>query len=208
MCRTTQDFQYLVLEAMDNMREDMLRHLDRCHEFIDEGRNAGGGVLIHCQAGISRSATVVRGLPPPHASCASELTHRTHRTRRAAHAQLVAYLMRTLRLPLAQALEMARKSRPQLCPNDNFLAQLRTYEAQLALAPSPTHAATAASAILLATGGSTTFPPSSLPPTTSTSSSSPPPPSSSSSSSTFGVSSSSSADLVGGGGRDDSSSPV
>src|SRR5690606_27972535 len=65
-------------------------------------------------------------------------THRTHRTRRAAHAQLVAYLMRTLRLPLAQALEMARKSRPQLCPNDNFLAQLRTYEAQLALAPSPT----------------------------------------------------------------------
>jgi hypothetical protein len=106
--------------------------------------------------------------------------------------------MRTLRLPLAQALEMARKSRPQLCPNDNFLAQLRTYEAQLALAPSPTHAATAASAILLATGGSTTFPP---PPPTTTSSSS------SSSSSTFGVSSSSSADLVGGG-WDHSSSPV
>jgi len=58
LTRLQQDFRYLVLEALDNLKEDMLQHFESCHQFIDEGRQAGG-VLIHCQAGISRSATVV-----------------------------------------------------------------------------------------------------------------------------------------------------
>ncbi len=45
--------------------------------------------------------------------------------------QLVSYLMRTLGLPLVEALELVRKSRPQVCPNANFLDQLRFYERQL-----------------------------------------------------------------------------
>ncbi len=36
-----QIFEYLVLDAMDNLQEDLQKHFERCHEFIDSGRAKG-----------------------------------------------------------------------------------------------------------------------------------------------------------------------
>lgn len=56
---------------------------------------AGGSVLVHCQAGMSRSASVVIG-----------------------------YLMWKNKLPLRDAIALTRKGRPRVLPNAGFLCQL------------------------------------------------------------------------------------
>jgi len=58
-----------------------------------------GGVLVHCAAGISRSATFVIG-----------------------------YLMAREGLSFDAALESVRTVRPWVCPNVGFCAQLREFE--------------------------------------------------------------------------------
>lgn len=63
--------------------------------FIEAGRKAGG-VLVHCQAGVSRSSTVA-----------------------------ATYLMCSQRISLQEALEIMRKARPCICPNTGFQAQLK-----------------------------------------------------------------------------------
>ncbi|MCP9257580.1 hypothetical protein DINM_000740 [Dirofilaria immitis] len=35
------------------------QHFDKCHEFMEEAVQSGGNVLVHCNAGVSRSATIV-----------------------------------------------------------------------------------------------------------------------------------------------------
>eukprot|EP00794_Sanderia_malayensis_P018191 gene18191-20005_t len=56
-------------------------------------------VLVHCNAGISRSGAVV-----------------------------AAYLIREARMPLDQALTVIRAARSVVKPNDGFMEQLRSYE--------------------------------------------------------------------------------
>ncbi|KAF7288813.1 Dual specificity phosphatase [Mycena chlorophos] len=48
----------LVIPVLDLAEEELFPHFMQTNAFIDEGR-ANGGVLVHCQMGISRSATVV-----------------------------------------------------------------------------------------------------------------------------------------------------
>jgi dual specificity phosphatase 12 len=44
----------------DSPTEDLLlEHFPRSTEFITSALSAGGKVLVHCQAGVSRSPTVV-----------------------------------------------------------------------------------------------------------------------------------------------------
>mmetsp|Transcript_19322 Transcript_19322/g.31646 ORF Transcript_19322/g.31646 Transcript_19322/m.31646 type:complete len:205 (+) Transcript_19322:218-832(+) len=59
-------------------------------------------VLIHCAAGISRSATVT-----------------------------IAYLMKSRQMSLAEAWTMVKNSRPIIYPNKGFIAALMRYEAEL-----------------------------------------------------------------------------
>ncbi|EIW73571.1 hypothetical protein TREMEDRAFT_25665 [Tremella mesenterica DSM 1558] len=59
------------------------------------GRTKPGGVLVHCQAGVSRSATVV-----------------------------AAYLVQTLGVDPVEAVELIRQRRPQVDPSDTFWHQL------------------------------------------------------------------------------------
>ncbi|CAG0887452.1 unnamed protein product, partial [Darwinula stevensoni] len=40
---------------------DLLANLDECFKFIEEGLGRGGGVYVHCMAGISRAPSVVIG---------------------------------------------------------------------------------------------------------------------------------------------------
>lgn len=84
------------LRDMEN--ENLLDYLDVCLDFIDRGRKEGS-ILVHCFAGVSRSAAVI-----------------------------TAYLMRSERLSQEDALESLRLSCEFVCPNDGFLEQLKMFE--------------------------------------------------------------------------------
>ncbi|KAF6727600.1 Dual specificity protein phosphatase 1B [Oryzias melastigma] len=47
------------INALDEETSDLLSYMDACNVFIDEAVKGGGAALVHCQAGRSRSATIV-----------------------------------------------------------------------------------------------------------------------------------------------------
>lgn len=94
-------FRYKCVAVLDSPDQDLTPFFEECLEFMEEGRRCGG-VLVHCFAGRSRSATV---------TCA--------------------YLLAKERLTLDAALEHVKVRRPAVCPNPGFLIQLRRYEATL-----------------------------------------------------------------------------
>lgn len=67
--------------------------------LTDNVKNSGGRVLVHCQAGISRSATIC-----------------------------LAYLIGRLRFRLDEAYEFVKKRRSIISPNFNFMGQLLKWE--------------------------------------------------------------------------------
>jgi len=75
---------------------------DMICDFVESVRESGGKVLIHCRAGISRSATVC-----------------------------IAYLMYGGRLSLDEAHDYLKHCRPLISPNLNFMRQLAEFEACL-----------------------------------------------------------------------------
>lgn len=91
-------FKYLTLGLMDMDHEDLVKHFSQAFEFIDQGR-AAGGVLVHCVAGVSRSASLCIG-----------------------------YLMWKQRIPYLEAQETLAAARPCINPNPGFVAQLREFE--------------------------------------------------------------------------------
>ena len=93
-----EQFQYKYIKIEDYPEAQILPHFETAFEFINEGMNSGC-VLVHCNAGVSRSVTVV-----------------------------VAYLMKTKNMSLKQALDLVKTKRPTMCPNEGFQTQLQTYE--------------------------------------------------------------------------------
>ncbi|CAG2103495.1 unnamed protein product [Medioppia subpectinata] len=91
--------RYHHIDAEDNARQDLLTHFDNTYDIIDGCRQLGHSVLVHCRAGVSRSAAVV-----------------------------IAYLMRKRQLPFHDALELVRNCRPIIRPNEGFMDQLRLFE--------------------------------------------------------------------------------
>jgi len=55
----TQTFIRLQIPIDDLPSEDILTHLPACIAFIERQLRIGRGVLVHCGAGMSRSASVV-----------------------------------------------------------------------------------------------------------------------------------------------------
>ncbi|KAJ3812781.1 hypothetical protein EV368DRAFT_41057 [Lentinula lateritia] len=82
----------------DSEEEDILIHLLPAIAFIQSELDKGRGVLVHCQAGVSRSATIV-----------------------------AAYLMHNRRMGVEGALDLIRKARPEIDPNPGFIAQLEIF---------------------------------------------------------------------------------
>lgn len=93
-----EQFQYKYIKIEDYPEAQILPHFETAFEFINEGMQSGC-VLVHCNAGVSRSVTVV-----------------------------VAYLMKTKNMSLKQALDLVKTKRPTMCPNEGFQTQLQSYE--------------------------------------------------------------------------------
>lgn len=84
----------------DTPSANLVQHFPAVTRFIRAALDNGDGVLVHCQAGVSRSATLV-----------------------------AAYLMaQEPGLDVDQAVARVRKVRPQVEPTETFLQQLEMYE--------------------------------------------------------------------------------
>lgn len=84
---------------------------DVCNDFflLDYVRRTGGKILVHCEAGISRSPTIC-----------------------------MAYLMKTKKLCLEEAFDYIKQRRSLISPNFGFMGQLLQYESEiLSSTPSP-----------------------------------------------------------------------
>lgn len=92
-------FHYKHLEAADNGIQNLRQFFEEAFEFIDAAQQAGTGVLVHCQAGISRSPTIA-----------------------------VAYLMKNRSIPMAEAYKFVKTKRSIISPNLNFMGQLWEFE--------------------------------------------------------------------------------
>ena len=87
-----------ITSIYDSSDADLLPHLPESVEFISKGR-AAGGVLVHCYAGQSRSASFIIG-----------------------------YLIDRAGMSLQEAWAVVRTARPCVHPNQGFLKQLAEYE--------------------------------------------------------------------------------
>jgi predicted protein tyrosine phosphatase len=87
---------YHQLDILDTVDEDLTKFMKPCMEFIETARNSDGKVLIHCQAGISRSASVC-----------------------------ILYMMWKNGLDYDQAYEELKKNRVVVRPNKGFVVHLR-----------------------------------------------------------------------------------
>eukprot|EP01090_Pellita_catalonica_P019846 TRINITY_DN686_c0_g1_i1.p1 TRINITY_DN686_c0_g1~~TRINITY_DN686_c0_g1_i1.p1 ORF type:complete len:580 (-),score=66.74 TRINITY_DN686_c0_g1_i1:51-1763(-) len=96
-CPYESDFVYKHIALHDMPHVNIMKYFAETNRFIGEGRKKGG-VLVHCNAGISRSGTCV-----------------------------LAYLMKHNHISYSEAKQLAAKSRPCIRPNDGFKRQLVQY---------------------------------------------------------------------------------
>ncbi|MBW0520546.1 hypothetical protein O181_060261 [Austropuccinia psidii MF-1] len=94
------DMKGVADDGIDSIRP----HIDRAMSFIEQSRQSGGKVLVHCRVGVSRSATIVIG-----------------------------YVMKYLKMDLASAYLMVRSRRLNILiqPNLLFMWGLKRLESDL-----------------------------------------------------------------------------
>ncbi|CAI5782409.1 specificity phosphatase 22-A-like [Podarcis lilfordi] len=97
-----EDMTYLCISASDSSNQNLIQHFKECIKFIHECRLHGGGCLIHCLAGVSRSTTI-----------------------------LVAYLMTVTNFGWEECLTATKAVRSYVSPNFGFQEQLQEYEVTL-----------------------------------------------------------------------------
>ncbi|XP_038963386.1 dual specificity protein phosphatase 16 isoform X2 [Rattus norvegicus] len=90
---------FLRVPVNDSFCEKILPWLDKSVDFIEKAKASNGCVLIHCLAGISRSATIA-----------------------------IAYIMKRMDMSLDEAYRFVKEKRPTISPNFNFMGQLMDYE--------------------------------------------------------------------------------
>ncbi|XP_035264011.1 hornerin-like [Anguilla anguilla] len=94
--------RYKRLPATDSSKQNLRQYFEEVFEFIEEAHQSGRGVLVHCQAGVSRSATIV-----------------------------IAYLMKHTLMTMTDAYKYVKSRRPVVSPNLNFMGQLLEFERDL-----------------------------------------------------------------------------
>lgn len=94
--------RFLRVPIEDSLSAELLPWIKPALSFIDSALSSGSSVLVHCAAGISRSAALT-----------------------------VAYVMHRLDLDLDQAYRFVKERRPSISPNLNFLGQLQHFQSSL-----------------------------------------------------------------------------
>ena len=94
--------KYLHVSIEDTPSARISQQFSRCIRFIHEVLTGGGVLLVHCHAGISRSATII-----------------------------IAYLMKVKRMSYPEAVGCVYRSRPIIKPNIGFVQQLQDFAASL-----------------------------------------------------------------------------
>jgi hypothetical protein len=92
-------YGYMHIQANDHTQERFGPYFEQACDYIENALKEGGKVLIHCAAGISRSATI-----------------------------LLAYLIHSRRWTLQKAFEFVRDKRYIIHPNKAFVSELRDWE--------------------------------------------------------------------------------
>ncbi|XP_049508181.1 dual specificity protein phosphatase 2 [Panthera uncia] len=95
-------FRYKSIPVEDNQMVEISAWFQEAISFIDSVKNAGGRVLVHCQAGVSRSATIC-----------------------------LAYLIQSRRVRLDEAFDFVKQRRGVISPNFSFMGQLLQFETQV-----------------------------------------------------------------------------
>ncbi|XP_045567298.1 LOW QUALITY PROTEIN: dual specificity protein phosphatase 16-like [Salmo salar] len=93
---------FLRVPVNDSFCEKILPWFDRSVEFIEKAKASNACVLVHCLAGISRSATIA-----------------------------IAYIMTRMDMSLDEAYRFVKEKRPTISPNFNFLGQLLDFEKKI-----------------------------------------------------------------------------
>ncbi|XP_067303532.1 dual specificity protein phosphatase 19b [Pseudorasbora parva] len=93
-------FTYKTVTMMDIPETDITSYFPECFEFIKEASQQDGVVLVHCNAGVSRSASVVIG-----------------------------FLMSQEKMSFDEAFSAVKTARPSIQPNPGFISQLKKYNA-------------------------------------------------------------------------------
>lgn len=93
--------EHHVYQVQDNDEQNLIQYFPEMHKQISAGLKRGS-VLVHCAAGVSRSATVV-----------------------------ISYLMYKNDMNYAQAYAFVKSKRMCISPNSGFQQQLKRYELML-----------------------------------------------------------------------------
>ena len=101
-CAFPDRIQYLTVEVDDENTANLLREFSSIIQFMTEAMVEDGRVLVHCNLGVSRSATVV-----------------------------IAYLMCTRKWTLKDTYNFVKERRPIMHPNRGFVHQLSRFEEML-----------------------------------------------------------------------------
>eukprot|EP00029_Vermamoeba_vermiformis_P007992 TRINITY_DN3616_c0_g1_i1.p1 TRINITY_DN3616_c0_g1~~TRINITY_DN3616_c0_g1_i1.p1 ORF type:complete len:576 (-),score=114.73 TRINITY_DN3616_c0_g1_i1:23-1750(-) len=95
-------FKYRVLNLLDSYQQEIQSQFEHTIKFIEEAIASGGKVLVHCQVGMSRSATLV-----------------------------IAYLMHAKKMKYMEAFAYTVERRNVVNPNPGFKKQLAAFEEML-----------------------------------------------------------------------------
>lgn len=95
-------FTYKKIQVYDNPEWQIIEIFEESIEFINKAVLAGGCVLVHCNAGVSRAASIV-----------------------------IAYLMKHYGMKYEEAHRFVKSKRSFIRPNDGFVEQLKIYEKRL-----------------------------------------------------------------------------
>eukprot|EP01080_Neovahlkampfia_damariscottae_P010367 gene10367-2896_t len=98
------DFTYLSIPMSDSSATNLKDHFPKCFEFMDLAFEKKGCILVHCVAGVSRSASTV-----------------------------IAYIMTTKEERYDKVYEFVHSKRSLIQPNPSFGKQLRQYDKELIL---------------------------------------------------------------------------
>ena len=89
------EIEHKLIKIDDFPKENIIQYFYECLLFIDDNKK----VLVHCFAGLSRSATIV-----------------------------IAYIMWKNQLDFLEAIHLVEQIRPNINPNFGFVKQLRMFE--------------------------------------------------------------------------------